>query len=269
MARSAGAVRYLEIADWLRELVFNAAPGTRLPSDAEVAARFSVSRMTARSAIQQLVNENIIVRRQGAGTFTQDAPLHRHEGLLMSFTADMERRGLTASSRLITAELRGGAPAETSALGLPDGHKVVAIKRVRLADGTPLALETAVIPPDCVSVLSTDLESGSLHDALTRLGYAPAVAHSWISSRLASSSEAALLDVSTSEPLLVERRIVDDERGEPVEFTETAYIASRYVIDAVFVADSANSRRAAADIRHRASRPSRSRAQSAAPTAPA
>ncbi|NHF62342.1 GntR family transcriptional regulator [Microcella pacifica] len=267
MARSAGSVRYLEIAEWLRELVFNAAPGARLPSDAEVAARFSVSRMTARSAIQQLVNENLIVRRQGAGTFTREAPLHRHEGLLMSFTADMGRRGLRASSRLITAELRGGSPPETAALRLPDGNKVVAIKRVRLADETPLALETAVIPPDYVSVLSTDLESGSLHDALTGLGHAPVVAHSWISSRLASASEAALLSVSTSEPLLVERRIVEDERGEPVEFTETAYIASRYVIDAVFVADTANARRPVHEMRHRPPR-STSLAQRAAPTAP-
>lgn len=268
MGRVAGSVRYLEIADWLRELVFNSAPGSRLPSDAEVAARFSVSRMTARSAIQHVVNEGLIVRRQGAGTFTREAPLHRHEGLLMSFTADMERRGLEASSRLITAELRRGARAETSALGLPIDHKVVAIKRVRLADDTPLALETAVIPPDCVSVLGTDLEEGSLHDALTRLGRAPAVAHSWISSRLATSSEAALLNMATSEPLLVERRIVEDERGDPVEFTETAYVASKYVIDAVFVADTVQSRRAA-DIRHRAALVSASRAQSAAPTAPA
>lgn len=268
MEGSTRSARYLEIADWLRELVFNSAPGARLPSDAEMAERFSVSRMTARSAIQQLVNEGLIVRRQGAGTFIREAPLHRHEGLLMSFTADMERRGLRASSRLITAELRGGSAAETSALGLQDGHKVVAIMRVRLADGTPLALETAVIPPDCVSVLSNDLENGSLHDALTRLGRAPAIAHSWISSRLPTSSESALLNVSTNEPLLVERRIVDDADGHAVEFTETAYIASRYIIDAVFVADPGRAARTP-ETRHRADHPSASRDQSAAPIAPA
>ena len=232
-------VRYLEIADWLRDLIFSSAPGSRLPSEAEVANRFSVSRMTARSAIQLLVNEGKIVRRQGAGSFSSEAPLHRHEGVLMSFTSDMARRGLKASSRLVIAELRRGDETETRSLELPAGNKVVAVRRVRLADGVPLALEIAVLPAECVAVLSHDLERGSLHEALTNLGRRPEVAHSWISARLPSAEEAALLEITAGEPLLVERRIVADTNGAPLEFTETSYIAGRYVIDAVFTADPA------------------------------
>ncbi len=269
MSKKGASPRYLQIAGWLRELAFRSTPGTLLPSEAEVAERFGVSRMTARSAMQYLEKEGVIVRRQGAGTFSQPSPIHRHEGALMSFTTDMERRGLTVTSKLIVAELRTGTEAETAELGLPAEHKVVSIQRVRLADGTPLAIERATIAPDCAQVLSHDLEVGSLHDALAELGRPPVVAHAWISSRGATPAEAAYLEVPEREPLLVERRVINDVDDAPLEFTETAYIGNRYVINAVFSSDSRGQVALRDGDRHRAVPLSASEAQSPAPIAPA
>ena len=151
----------------------------------------------------------------------------------MSFTEDMRRRGMIASSVLLEASLRLATVADMEALRLGEGARTVIIRRLRLADGTPMALEHAVLPIECAPVLGEDLEQ-SLHEALIRLGRVPSLANSWISAMVASKSESELLRVPVRSPLIVERRIVYDDRGAPLEHTETRYVAERYVIDAVF-----------------------------------
>lgn len=228
------AARYEEIEDWLRERVLGGVPGDPLPSEAELAQRFGVSRMTARQAVQNLAGEGLVRRQRGSGTYIAPRPLHRHSGPLMSFTADMSRRGKVASSRLLVAELRAPTPGDVAALRLEPGARVVALSRLRLADGVPMAIEHASLPADCASVLAGDLEHGSLHEALRDLGREPEVALSWISARSATPAEGKLLDLRARAPLLVERRIIFDVGERPLEHTETAYAADRYIIDAVF-----------------------------------
>lgn len=225
---------YQEIEQWLRAKVMAGREGDALPSEADLAAQFGVSRMTSRQAMQNLASEGLVRRQRGSGTFIAPRPMHRHAGPLMNFTSDMRRRGLAASSKLISAELREGTQSETESLRLPQGARVVAIQRLRLADGTPMAIEDTRLTPECASVLASDLETGSLHDALRMLGRVPTTALSWISARTATSSEASLLKVPARAPLLVERRIISDQNDTPLEFTTTAYDAAKYVIDAVF-----------------------------------
>jgi GntR family transcriptional regulator len=255
MADRRREARYQEIERWLRSRVLQGVPGDPLPAESELAARYGVSRMTARQAVQNLAQEGLVERRRGAGTFVARQPLHRHEAALMSFTEDMRRRGLEASSRLIDASLTLAPQADIDALRLPTGARIVTVSRIRLADGTALAIENAALPADCAGVLAVDLESGSLHDALVGIGRVPTIAHSWISARSATAAERRLLGLASHEPLLVERRIIYDSDSTPLEHTESAYVASRYVIDAVFAVTTA--------------RPPVDRAHSAAPTAPA
>ncbi len=255
MADGRREARYQEIERWLRSRVLEGVPGDPLPSESELASTYGVSRMTARQAVQNLAQEGLVERRRGAGTFVAGQPMHRHEAALMSFTEDMRRRGLVASSRLLNAALAPATPADVDALRLPAGARIVSVSRIRLADGIALAIENVALPASCAGVLAVDLESGSLHDALVGIGRVPTVAHSWISARSATAAEARLLGLSAREPLLVERRIMYDNDGAPLEHTESAYVASRYVIDAVFAVTTA---RSPADL-----------AQSAAPTAPA
>jgi GntR family transcriptional regulator len=227
--------RYQEIERWLRRRVLASAPGDPLPSEAELATQFGVSRMTARQAVQNLAAEGLVQRRRGAGTFvTPRRPIHRHEGSLMSFTEDMRRRGMKASSRLLEAGLRPATTADLEALHLPDGARVVAISRLRLADGVPLAIEHAALPSDCAGVLADDLETGSLHDSLVARGFVPAISRAWIRARVATAAVARLLEIPPRSALLVERRIIYDTDGQPLEHTESAYNGDNYAIDAVF-----------------------------------
>ena len=232
-ARSPEA-RYQEIERWLRRRVLDATPGDPLPSESELAAQFRVSRMTARQAVQNLAAEGLVRRRRGAGTFVAPTPIHRREGSLMSFTEDMRRRGMKSSSRLLQAGLRAATTADLDALRLPEGARVVAISRLRLADGVPMAIEHAALPAECAGVLADDLETGSLHESLAARGRVPSVSRSWIRARLATAVESRLLEVPRRTALLVERRIIYDTDALPLEHTETAYNAANYAIDAVF-----------------------------------
>jgi GntR family transcriptional regulator len=88
-----------------------------------------------------------------------------------------------------------------------------------------------VLIPEAAAVLNADLETGSLHEALRAINLSPHIASSWITARVANSKEAKELKLPANIPLLVEKRVIDDEKGNPIEFTETAYAANRYVVD--------------------------------------
>ena len=225
------SLRYQEIEAWLRELILKGHPGAAIPSEVEIAASFDVSRMTARQAVLNLMREGLVDRRRGAGTFIADNPIHRREGVLLSFTEDMKRRGLRPSSELISAKKEIATEADCKALSLKIPSSVIVIKRLRLADGIPLALEKVVLITKCANVLEEDLEKGSLHDALRKIGISPTLASGWLTARLATSQEAKKLDVPSKSPLLVETRVIEDQNGEQIEHTETAYAANRYVVD--------------------------------------
>lgn len=229
--RENSGLRYREIEAWLREIILNGPPGEVIPSEVEIAASFEVSRMTARQAVLNLMREGLVDRRRGAGTFIADNPLHRREGVLLSFTEDMKRRGLRPSSELISARKEIATAPDLKMLNLKDPSTVIVIKRLRLADETPLALERVVLTTKCQKVLEEDLISGSLHDALRKNGIQPTLASGWLKARLATTQEANRLDLPTKSPLLVETRVIEDQFGTPIEHTETAYAANRYVVD--------------------------------------
>jgi GntR family transcriptional regulator len=232
-SRDSGEARYREIERYFRTLAEEGSPGDLLPSEADVCKRFAVSRMTVRQAMQELTNSGLIERRRGRGTFVASRPVHRRPGVFLSFTEEMVRRGLKPASRLLSAALESARPSETADLGLGAKGRVVRVVRVRLADGTPVALEDAALLPDFADVLDDDLADGSLHGALAARGVVATRAVGTITARLARASEIELLDLPQQAALLVELRILFDQDGRAFERTETRYVADRYVIDVV------------------------------------
>jgi len=226
--------RYEQIVQWLREQVVDGQPGDLLPSEAELAERFNVSRMTARHAVQILANERLVHRKRGSGTFIADQPLFRPAGPQLNFSTDMKRRGKRPSSKLLNAQLREATSEESRDLRIADESHVVVLKRLRLADDIPLAVETTALPPKCAVVLGEDLEGGSLHTALRKHGMLPTYVVSTISAETASEETAQLLQIESEEPVLVERRIILDQNDVPLEKSQSLYSATRYVISATF-----------------------------------
>jgi GntR family transcriptional regulator len=232
-AQKSGRTRYREIERYLRTLVEGARPGAPLPSEADLCERFSVSRMTVRQALQELSNDGLVERRRGQGTFVAHRPVHRRPGVFLSFTEEMHRRGIQATSRLLSAGMDDPRRNEALDLGLAPHSQVVRVARVRMADGVPVALEEAALVPELRDVLDEDLGGGSLHGALAERGVVATRATGTITARLARASETELLDLTPQSALLVELRILFDQEGRVFERTETRYVADRYVIDVV------------------------------------
>ncbi len=225
--------RYEEIASYLRELAGDTEPDARMPSDAELCDRFGVSRMTARQAVQQLVNEGLVYRKRGHGTFRSPRRIHRYLGSPLSFTENMRRRGLIATSQILEFAAVDPTPEDMKALRLTTGEGAVVLERLRFADGVPMAIERAVISPHCAAVLTADLSSDSLHSVFERLGHSPVKAHALVSARRATRRERELLGLPTSGVVLVERRVISDQDDLPLEHTQTLYAAERYEFDAM------------------------------------
>jgi GntR family transcriptional regulator len=226
---------YRQIEDALRERIAGLRPGERLPSDAELVAEFGVSRMTARNAMQRLIEDGLVRREPGRGSFVSQPSAHRRTNRLMTFSREMLRAGRVPSSRILTRVVRPSSAPESEALGLRPRQPVVHLRRLRLADDQPIALESAVLIAESAAVvLAADLEHGSLHETLTRAGFGLRRGTGTIGAARATAEDARLLGIRVGDPLLVERRIIDDDDDRRIEFTESRYPADRYGLEVQF-----------------------------------
>ncbi len=229
---------YRQIELVLRERLASIPPGKRLPSDEELCREFGVSRMTARNAMQRLADDGLVERIPGRGTFSVAAPAHRHADRLMAFSHEMARLGRVPASRLLDRDIRPSTPDQAASLGLRATEPVVMVRRLRLADGEPIALETAVLATRTAEVvLAADLEHGSLHEALSAAGLHLRRGNATITAEAALPEDVRLLAVARGSPLLVERRVISDAARRPVEATESRYPGDRYALDVRFEVD--------------------------------
>ena len=235
--------RYRTIEHAIRQRLAKLTPGAELPSDADLCAEFGVSRMTARHAMNRLIDEGLVYRMRGRGTFVGAAPTHRRANSLLSFSNEMRRQGRVPSSRVLGRTLRAPTREEAVRLQLKQGEKVLWLKRIRLADGHPIALESARLNKRAAkAVLAADLHRESLHAVLVRAGCLPTRGRATIASEPATADDARWLKMRKGDPMLVERRIILDLEGRPLEFTESRYPADRYALDVDFVVEGARSR---------------------------
>jgi GntR family transcriptional regulator len=221
--------QYRQIERALRERLAGLPPGERVPSDAELCAEFGVSRMTARHAMQQLAEDGLIRREPGRGSFVAKPPPHRRTNRLMTFSQEMRRAGRVPTSMVLDRLVRPSSNGEAASLEIPARQSVVHLRRLRLADGEPIALESTVLIAACAdAVMAADLARGSLHETLGRAGFVLRRGTGEISAAAASADEARLLRIRPGDPLLVEQRVIVDGHGRRIEATESRYPAERY-----------------------------------------
>lgn len=115
---------------------------------------------------------------------------------------------------------------------------MVWLRRLRLADSEPIAIESAALHPrTAATVMEADLERRSLHAMLVGAGFVLTRGRATIHAEDATREDARLLVMRRGSALLVEQRVIRDQRGEPIEFTESRYPADRYALDVDFVVE--------------------------------
>jgi len=226
---------YERIEKQLRRRLAGASDGDPFPSEPRLAEEFGVSRMTVRAALAGLERDGMLERVPGRGSFVRKGAAHRPVGILLSFHDQALSEGRTPRSRVLKAERRAGSAQEIEALyqEKPAEQEVIAISRVRLFDDTPIAIEHAAFPASLEALLTTDLETGSLHNALRRLGRIPTIGSSILTARTADD-DASDLGVTPTTPMLVETRSIVDQDGNALEYTISAYVAYRYALKVDF-----------------------------------
>jgi GntR family transcriptional regulator len=230
---------YRQIEQAMRARISTLRPGERLPSDAELCAEFGVSRMTARNAMDRLADDGLIAREPGRGSFVAERPAHRRANRLMTFTQEMRRAGRAPSSRMLTRVIRPSTLTEAASLGIPARQPIVHLRRLRQADGDPIALESTVLIGACAeAVMTADLANGSLHETLRRAGIVLRRGTGTVAAAAATAEDARLLAMRQGDPLLVEQRVIVDGHGRRVEATESRYPADRYALVVQFDVES-------------------------------
>lgn len=200
-------------------------PDDALPAERDMAEEFAISRITVRKALDGLVSEGLLVRRQGAGTFVA-ARVEKNFSKLTSFTEDMATRGRSVNSVWLSRARGSVNPDEAMAMGLSPGTQVYRFNRIRYADGVTMALEYSTIRIDALP--STDAVDASLYQALEKTGYRPVRALQRLRAVLFTEEQAELLGVKPRDAgLLIERRgyLAD---GQAVELTQSYYRGDAY-----------------------------------------
>jgi GntR family transcriptional regulator len=204
-------------------------PGDPLPSEEELSRIYGVSRMTSRQALQELKSRGFVSRHKGQGSFVSQPPFEKDITHLRGFTAEMRALGIKASSRVLAAEILPAPPEVADKLRIDVNAPVYHLRRLRLADDLPVAIEDARLPSARFpGVEELDFSRISLYQTLRdRYGIRVSRADEILEARSAVHREAKLLEVPPRASLLVISRTLW-AGNLPVETAHSLYCGDRY-----------------------------------------
>ena len=213
-------------------------PGDLFPSERELCETYGISRMTVRQALAELVNDGLLRRDQGRGTFVAKPKIRKRLSRLTSFTEDMRARGKQAGAQVLRLEMVPARPKVAVMLQIEVEQQVALIERLRLADGEPVGIECSHLFFDgCEAILREDL-SGSLYRLLgERFGLVPTQAQEEIEAGACGSREVQILGIRRGEPVLLIRRRTLDQDQRPFEYVESVYRGDNYILSVELVAE--------------------------------
>jgi|SRR5579872_4100528 len=212
------------------DLIESLGVGTAIPSERQLSADLGVSRLTLRAALDDLAREGYLVRRRGSGTYVQQ-PKISQELTISSFSDDMRRRGMVPGSRTLSMTTTHAGARLGRFLNVSPSEEIVVVKRLRLADGETMAIETLHIPEALVPGLTPKSLTGSFYDLLRdRYGVVIAGGTQAIEPTVTNEEESAALGVPLHSPAFLFERTSRDEAGRTVEFVQSVYRGDRYRI---------------------------------------
>lgn len=227
--RSSPIPLYLQIEEDLRSRIRSGETQAleQVPSESELAASFGVSRMTARKALDRLVAEGILFRRAGKGTYVAPSKIEHGASTRLSFSGAMSSLGLRVETQVLGVDTLPAPTNVASALGLTEGGEVHCVRRLRMVDGEAAAIHVAYLPLGLAAVLDQDL-TGSLNDAMARIGANVAHARDTIEGVTPTPEEAMLLEIPPTTAVLRVEGVGLSADLVPLRYTDAVYRGDRF-----------------------------------------
>ncbi len=222
-----------QVADELEKAIHTQRypPGYQLPSIEALAADMEVGRSTIREALRMLQTKGLVEVVHGRGTFISSKRVIRSSGSLHSFTEITRERGMTPSSRILQREISIASNVVAAKLQIASGDRVNILKRLRFANGIPIALETSFSPyARFRDLLDQPWTAETSLFALLHAKYqvSPESARQTIRAAAADETESLLLEIEVKHPILLVETVTYDQPGVAIEFGQNCYRADRY-----------------------------------------
>lgn len=209
--------------------------GARFENEVTIGRRLGISRPTIRRAMQELVDQGLLVRRRGIGTQVVQGQVKRNVELT-SLYEDLKRLHHDPGTRVLTHDTRPADAATAEALRVPAGSDIVYLRRQRTTDDIPVAVLENYLPIDFADITTEQLEAKGLYQILRARGVTICIANQRIGARRAQADESELLDIDEGGPVLTVERLAFDDSGRAVEFGHHAYRPDRYSFETTLVA---------------------------------
>ncbi|PRY83480.1 GntR family transcriptional regulator [Alkalibacterium olivapovliticus] len=221
---------YIEMHNKMRQLIVSNEwkKGNKIPSERDLADEFNVSRMTARQAVSSLVEEGLLERKRGSGTFVASEKVREKLSGIPSFTETIEKLGKTPSSKLVSYYTKRASESESEKLAIHQDEMVLVMERIRYANGEPICFEVATLPLVIIKTFSKEQLTKHLYRTLSDNGYEVARAEQTLSATLASEKVADLLQIKRESPILRLRQVSYTQDSTPFEYVRAQYVGSRY-----------------------------------------
>ncbi len=222
---------YHQVKESLRERIEAGEwpPGSRIPTEKELAAEYGVSQITVRQALARLATEGLVERCQGRGTFVSQPSVVQDILDLGGFSAGLASSGVEIETQLLGATVVAASEGVARHLKVAQGAPVIEVRRVRLTGGVPISLQTSYMPSElCRPILDRDLARESLFSLLTEVcGLELVRAEEVLSAITVDEYEAKVLLVAPGSPAFLVRRTTFDRNGRPIEFVKSVLRGDR------------------------------------------
>ena len=233
---------YQQVIDIIKNEINSGAykAGARIPNEFELAESYKVGRVTVRRAIEELVQQGYLTKRQGKGTFVNAPKLKRkirQKGDVQSFSEGCAANDMVPGARLVSRTVVAATREDAAFFGVEPGCELIVVERVRTADGVPVMLENNAFVladhPYLQTLADKDLADNSIFALVAEhSGRAPLKSDPCtVEIALADAQAAPLLEVPVGEPLFYMEAYFTDAGGRPLLLGRQKIVGSRYVFD--------------------------------------
>ncbi|WP_226781712.1 GntR family transcriptional regulator [Oceaniglobus trochenteri] len=205
-------------------------PDQQIASERELCERYGISRITARRAIADLVNDGVLVTASGKGTFVAGKPLKQELQPLVGFVDDMREQGFEVHSRLLDLRRIEASPDLAEALEIGEYSPVVHLKRLRMSGAHPLVIQSSYLPEHlCPGLLRLEFDNRSLYQTLRDdYGLHLVSGSTTIEAAIATDDEAGLLGLKPGGAVLRTAQTTRLEGDEVIELCRASFHGGRF-----------------------------------------